>query len=73
MAICSGERIKETLCVPDDAHADSAAPVLVKNSESTHARPKLAAIHAAEEVRPIIRLGGPTNNSDACWLTVVAG
>ena len=27
---------------------------------STHARPKLDAIHAAEEVRPIVRLGGPT-------------
>ena len=27
---------------------------LVKNSESAHAHPKLDAIHAAEEVRPIV-------------------
>ena len=33
---------------------------LVNNSESTHARPKLDAIHAAEQVRPSVRFGGPT-------------
>jgi hypothetical protein len=33
---------------------------LVNNSESTHAHPKPDAIHAAEGVRPIVRLGGPT-------------
>jgi hypothetical protein len=61
MAICSGERVEEALCVPPMKRTrDSAAPALVKSSESTHARPKLAAIHAAEGVRPIIRLGEPT-------------
>ena len=50
MAICSGERVEETLCVPPMKRTrDSTAPALVKSSESTHARPKLAAIHAAEE------------------------
>jgi hypothetical protein len=33
---------------------------LVNNSESTHAQPKLDAIHGAELVRSIVRLGGPT-------------
>ena len=33
---------------------------LVNNSESTHAQPKLDAIHGAEQVRAIVRLGGPT-------------
>jgi hypothetical protein len=33
---------------------------LINNSESTHAQPKLDAIHGAEQVRAIVRLGGPT-------------
>ena len=47
---------------------------LVENSHSTHARPKLDAIYAAEEVRPIVGFGRTDpHNSDTCWLTVVAG
>jgi len=34
--------------------------LLVKKAESAHAQPKLDAIHGAELVRSIVRLGGPT-------------